>query len=272
MLLKKIREIIKDWNKIKTILNNRMVFILGYLWYKKQAYTIYTNDGISIHVRKSQKDVSDIDIVKEVFIDNEYWAIDIIIKENMKIIDIWSNIWCFALKYSKMVKQGHIYCFEPIKENFVCLKKNISLNAYTNITIYNQAITDKKWDVDIFLSQDNVWWHSVFWSQKGSVEKVRSTTLERFLQESNVDVLDILKIDCEWSEYKILLSCPSDLFKKINHIIMEQHITPETELYYDKNSIISHLKKNWFKVNVLKETYYEGEWLFYMIYAKNKKI
>lgn len=186
--------------------------------------------------------------------------------------DIWANIWCFALKYGKMVKEGHIYCFEPIKENFVCLNNNILLNNYTNVTIYEQAIADKQWYIDVFLSKDNVWWHSVFWSQDGTIERVRSTTLEKFFQDLNIDMLDVLKIDCEWAEYEILLSCPDDVFKKINHIIMEQHITLETEIYYDRDAIVLHLRKKWFKVEIVKKTYYKGEWLFYMIYAKNKKI
>ncbi len=54
---------------------------------------------------------------------------------------------------------------------------------------------------------------------------------KRVLQESDIDVVDLLKIDGEWSEYEILLSCTNDILKRINYIIMEQHITPKTELH-----------------------------------------
>ena len=64
--------------------------------------------------------------------------------KNPIIIDVGSNVGLYSLCYSKIYKGSKIYSFEPEKNNFNFLKKNIHLNKGKDIFIFNYGISDKK--------------------------------------------------------------------------------------------------------------------------------
>lgn len=66
------------------------------------------------------------------------------IKEGDICIDIGANIGYYALLESRLVgKNGKVYAIEPVPKNTNLLKRNIEINNYSNIEVFQIAIGDK---------------------------------------------------------------------------------------------------------------------------------
>src|SRR5688572_25562845 len=52
---------------------------------------------------------------------------------------------------------------------------------------------------------------------------VWTTTLADIFRDHGIDRCDLLKLDCEGAEYRILYSAPRDVLDRIDHIILEYH-------------------------------------------------
>ena len=80
---------------------------------------------------------------KEIFLFNSYeaftWNGRINIKNNKfdYFFDIGANFGLYSLFVANLDKNIKILTFEPIKRSFLNLKKNIKLNKFKNINIYN---------------------------------------------------------------------------------------------------------------------------------------
>jgi FkbM family methyltransferase len=74
-------------------------------------------------------------------LNNEY-DIDIQFKGNPVILDIGANIGAFAIWSLKRFNPDHVYCYEPLKQNFAQLQKNINNlpPISTKFTLINKAV------------------------------------------------------------------------------------------------------------------------------------
>ena len=92
------------------------------------------------------------------------------------------------------------------------------------------------------------------------------------MQENRIDHIDLLKMDCEWSEYEILFQLENETLSKIYNIYMEVHFNEIIAEKYRKYSMVDFLKKHGFQVSIIKEFYYEGEGEFYVIFASRNNL
>jgi FkbM family methyltransferase len=80
-----------------------------------------------------------------------------IIKKGDTVIDVGANIGYYTLLFSKLVgKEGKIYAYEPLPENFKLLKKNIFINKYKNIVLINRALSNKEKNAKLYIDQDDL--------------------------------------------------------------------------------------------------------------------
>ena len=84
----------------------------------------------------------------------EYYRYGFEIKDNDVIIDIGAHIGLFTLFSSQFCKNGRIYCFEPVKDNFSMLKSNLKLNNIENVIVANTAVSSITGPVTIYLNED----------------------------------------------------------------------------------------------------------------------
>ena len=120
------------FHKLKFLFNSRKIFKNWYIFpliyfnFSKTEYSIFeTFDNIKLKIRNHSTDLM---ALTNVWIIREYENEKISIKDNDIIIDIGAHIGLFSLFVSQFCKNGKIFSFEPISENYDLLKSNISLN------------------------------------------------------------------------------------------------------------------------------------------------
>jgi len=212
----KIRIFARSWN----ILKNWYLYPLVYFKLTKKDYVIFeTRSGLKIKIRVNSTDLM---AFTHVWMIQEYSDDNFSINNDDVIIDVGAHIGLFALFASQFCKNGKIFCYEPIKENYKILIENIEMNQIQNIFPNNLAVTKETSRVKIFLNDDQSG-HSMFIQNKNFVE-VDSKSLSDIFIDNGIKECDFLKLDCEGAEYEIIESLPSDLFTKINKTAIEYHM------------------------------------------------
>lgn len=156
---------------------------------------------------------------------NVYSPVNFPIKNNDIVVDIGANIGVFTL-FAASRTQNTVYAFEPFPKNVEYFNRNINKNGLHNVIIHSVAVSDKIGSAKLFLSEISgghlLFDHNI----KGKLEKyteVPTITLQKIMDDNNLEKIDFLKLDCEGSEGAILASTPRDYLKRIGNIAMEFH-------------------------------------------------
>jgi FkbM family methyltransferase len=221
------------WRSIGIIRNirNWPIVFIDYLGMKNNIEVYYLmRNGTKIKVRGGTADKA---IIVETWIDREYFPEGFTILEKDTVIDIGAHIGIFSIMASQMAKKGKVYSFEPVPSNFELLKSNVQGNRIQNILAFNEAVTRETENREIYICDQDTTCHTfddqrveclrqqgIEFSKKISV---KTTTLDRIVEENNILRIDFLKIDAEGSEFDILLSCSDQLLCSISIICMECH-------------------------------------------------
>lgn len=150
----------------------------------------------------------------EVIIGEEYsFAFD-----NLVVVDIGAGIGAFSLWIYDQAKI--IYAIEPVKEVLDCFDETIKDNNLTKIKTYQLAITDSNGQSNMNEVGDP---HMGAWhiDPRGKYP-TKTMTLGGFFEQEGIEYADIVKMDVEGMEERILLAddFPKD---KISMIIGEDH-------------------------------------------------
>jgi FkbM family methyltransferase len=172
-------------------------------------------------------------VFKEIFV-SDFYDIDTLIKKlppQPLIVDIGANAGYFNIMLFSKIKDATVYAYEPIPVNYELFKTNISLNPTlaNRIHLFNKAVTGKPQDgVELFMehSADNSVIASVYsdFDQQNKYSiKAPSISLEEIIKGNNFNRIDLLKIDCEGSEYPIIYETPAALWARVNRMTIEVH-------------------------------------------------
>lgn len=180
------------------------------------------------------------DTVKIVENEIEAYKFDIIdFKEGDIIIDIGANIGITSIYLAKKYPFVKIYSFEPVKQNYDNLLKNIELNNIDKniIKAHNMAVTKDGRDVNLSIPLFNTGASNIYNNNHGRISNininVKSITLNDIFSKYNINKCKLLKIDCEGSEYEILYNTDISYLKNCENIRGEFHgdIDEKKELF-----------------------------------------
>lgn len=124
--------------------------------------------------------------------------------KNKDIIDAGAFTGDTSLPLSKRTTKN-VYAFEPFKDSFEILKKNIDDNNIENIIPINKSLGNINGERSLFLSGNNVQGitsDATLRSYDNEI-KVEETTIDTFVEENNLEV-GFITIDVEGAEMDLL--------------------------------------------------------------------
>lgn len=145
---------------------------------------------------------------------NKIWEINTtnflknIINEGQIVADIGANIGYFSLLLSKLVgSKGKVYSFEPELKNFEILKKNVTINNFKNIKLYQKAVSNNSGKRKFYKSNWNFGDHrfnkNILYDNDLTHTPIEIDVIR--LDECLNDVdLDFMKIDVQGHEMQVI--------------------------------------------------------------------
>jgi len=198
---------------------------------KKIINKIISSSGYSINKLKNKKELNfdDIYLMK--------------LNKSPIIFDVGANRGQTIERFLKIFPNCIIHAFEPIKEEYLGIKKKYEDNK--NVHINNLALGDKEEDKQFNVMirsgnssfydlNENTEWLKTRKKQsqtdvkdfKKSIANVKVTTLDKYCEEKKIDFIDLLKIDVQGYEEKVL--------KGSMQMFLENNIDAvETEIMFD---------------------------------------
>jgi len=166
-----------------------------------------------------------------------------LIKEAKIVFDIGANIGWYSLSAAKQNKKMKVYAFEPIKETFDYLIKNIKINQLKNIISKNIGLSNKNSTVSFFVNPE----HSGSASEKKITDKninrikVILKKLDDYCVENKIDRIDLIKCDVEGAEL-FVLEGGKNVFQKFKPILLVEILRKWAKKYnYHPNDIIDFM-------------------------------
>ncbi len=164
------------------------------------------------------------------------------------IVDIGANVGASVFFWKNTYPLAKINCFEPIPSNFQILERNCA--ELHDVVAHNEALGDEDGEITFIhspgLSNEGGW--SIF--QRGAIgnEEKLAVPIRKSsdrLQELGISQIDILKVDTEGAEKKIIFGLGTKLLANTKYICGELHGERDFEL-------LDYLEQNGFHIGVRK--------------------
>lgn len=170
--------------------------------------------------------------------------------KNKDIIDAGAFTGDTSLPLSKRTTKN-VYAFEPFKDSFEILKKNISDNNIENIIPINKSLGNINGERSLFLSGDNVQGITSDATLRNydNEIKVQETTIDTFVEENNLEV-GFITIDVEGAEMDLLEGAINTI--KTQKPILYISIYHKVSDYFDIIPWIANLDLG-YEFNITKE-------------------
>ncbi len=165
---------------------------------------------------------SDVDVFYQIFIDEEYSALDNLSASKL-IIDCGANVGYSSIYFLNKYPQAHLIAVEPDAENFKLCQKN--LEPYRErVTLINSAIWSYKTGLVVYhYGQGSEWETQVKECQEHETPDLFATDIGSLLAQSDVQTIDLLKIDVEGAESVIFSQNYQKWLNCVKNIVIELH-------------------------------------------------
>lgn len=213
---------------------------------KKLELKNYELNDIKLKLLIHKPSSGALDRVMSEIINDFYKFKKIPFEKNDVVIDIGGHVGSVSIFLAKKYPFLKIYAFEPIRDNYQLFKKNIKINRVKNVKLFNKAITSDGRNLEMTM---HFLYSSYATSNMENLKlpgyssfSVKSTTLDDFFKKNKIKKCKLLKIDCEGSEYEILLN--TKYLDKIEYLAVELHLNEFLKKRgYSFEKLFEHLKK-----------------------------
>lgn len=193
-------------------------------------------------------------------------------KQVNNFLDIGANIGYYSLLAVQANPKITVHAFEPALGPKYYLNENIKLNGFkNNITSVDVALSNETGAID-FYEVENVKYRYLKYNLAGEgnagtkktsrnfiKNTVNAITLKHFINDQNIDPIDLIKIDTEGTEYDILMSAKDEIKKHEPIVICEtlfNTIEENLENFFAELSyeFYNHTEQGLIKVETIKRT------------------
>jgi FkbM family methyltransferase len=142
------------------------------------------------------------------------------------VIDVGANIGVFAAFAASRAPEVKVYAYEPFPGNIEWLQRNMKESGLTNVNIRAQAMAGAQGERVLHVNPESWIVHSLVREDGGDGKQdisVKCLSLDEALDAEGIARCDLLKLDCEGSEYEILQGCSPAALKRVRRIVGEYH-------------------------------------------------
>ena len=194
--------------------------------------TELTYNHVDYVFKTDPEDPSGYGCIREIILNDEY-ELSRFRNYSKSIFDIGANCGVATTILAKQNPNTQIYSFEPFPPTYQLLLENIKLNNISNVKVFNCAVGKAgRNSVTLHLHPEFSGGNTICSSQEPFEEfhlspaksiTVPCISLDEIIHEQAVERIDLLKIDCEGSEFEILLH--SEQLRKgiVRNIVGEFH-------------------------------------------------
>lgn len=133
-----------------------------------------------------------------------------LVKPGDVVLDVGTNVGETLLNFAKLVgRDGYVYGFEPDEVNFGNVQKNIELNKFENVHVFNLGISDTKASVKLYrVDPHNLGMNRILSETEAAdltdYTTIETDTLDNVIAQNNISRVDLIKIDIEGYEMHAL--------------------------------------------------------------------
>lgn len=240
------KNLVPDWDDV--FLQNSLTLAKKYNpeWYIKEMKTRGIQDVSKILGWLAGINDEANEIYNEVVVQNTYNMSESVVR-GKTVIDVGANIGVFSI-FASTLGAKKVLGVEPVRSTFDRFNKNIKLIGYDNITTYKNIVSPMHGD-SIKISVCDKCGHNSIYNVEDDFEEVTSITLSDLLScTEDTDIF--LKMDCEGSEFDIILNAKIEEMNRISMVVLEVH--NELHPVY-KDYKILHDKMNEFGFRLIDE-------------------
>lgn len=165
---------------------------------------------------------------KEIFMEGSYTrGLALTVPDRPTIIDIGANAGFFTFFAASRFPGAKIISYEPVESNFRQLERNRALNNNVQVLCFQKAVYGYSGKIgisfdpiDSFSTSASVFGRS---NPQLKTVQVPCVTLPEIFDEHQLNRCNLLKMDCEGSEFEILYNCPVNYLHRIDQMAMEVH-------------------------------------------------
>jgi FkbM family methyltransferase len=174
-----------------------------------------------------------INLIEEVFVDDCYRLAGLRLRPGEVLVDIGANVGTFALAAAGAFPQAPIICLEPEPKAYAFLEQNVRRNRLPQVRTINTAcggssgeriLYARRLQMNAPTALSTLYTADNYGSEFVREAMVPVISLDRLFGEYEINNCGMLKLDCEGSEYEILLNASRDTLTRIRHIAMEYHV------------------------------------------------
>lgn len=176
-----------------------------------------------------------------------------LLKPDSIFLDVGANIGVYTLLAASKIKKGKIYSFEPVSTVVDILYQNVRINHLEDrVTIMDKVVSDHTGQ-EMFVIQEISEYSHISSDQTLKVKPVPSIKLDDFFKLKKISFIDVVKIDVEGAEMKVLKGLERYLrLGKVGALIVE--LNKRNNFYgTDSNKIIDYLRSLNFRIYKLDE-------------------
>lgn len=213
---------------------------------QQPMYDIRLRNGVSL---RAPENVDLAFLFHEIWIRRIYAPAGHEIRAGDVVLDVGANVGVFSTFAATRAAQVRVFAYEPNPLCLPWLRQNVSSPANLGVTVHMEAMAGTPGSKR--LRQHDNWLLSSLTDEASlDSDAVECVTLEEAFDRDAISRCDLLKLDCEGSEYEILFGAPASTLRKTRRIVAEYHPSPKGDL----PSLCRFLEGHSFRVEDLVET------------------
>lgn len=192
----------------------------------------------------------------EIWVDRTYNPPGFEIENGDVVIDVGANIGVFSCFAAMSAQNVKVLAYEPFPGNAALLRSNVASVPGADIRVFESAVCGKC-AVGMLRSDTTNWIaHSLSEQDNDSDDGIPVTTvsLDEILAGNGIDRCNLLKLDCEGSEYEILANASPSTMDRVEQIVGEYHCTSQFPTCDDaENEIAALLRNDFSKLEIVRD-------------------